>query len=342
MQSRTEDRIEMPLIFKFAVLPLFFPGIAILLVWDIRSELSALVTWMMLLLPLLGIWMVLRMRKPLLAFDKTHVEFQSTSLLGGRVRLRLREIRSVTEAPLQLALGARGAQAHSAGARAFHFRMSDGTEHTLRIGMTPELVDRARALIERHLADNGIDLSLTGDESTDPASPRPGEHSAIDYAVIFGVLGAFMLFTLEYFFLAEEYYAGATPWVLIFVVTAAVSILVVGAFRKYAESREDLAKIALVAIVSAGFLSYALLPRINKWTDGEGLQVIEYTLGADRVWHATDPDLPTFDFGGRDKFWDAIEPGTRKQFDLRRGGLGFWQINMARLYAEQKNFYLSR
>jgi hypothetical protein len=44
-----------------------------------------------------------------------------------------------------------------------------------------------------------------------------------------------------------------------------------------------------------------------------------------------------FDIDSR--YWNQFEPGDVKDFQLREGGLGFAQINMAPIYAEQRAFY---
>jgi hypothetical protein len=218
------------------------------------------------------------------------------------------------------------------GVPEFRFKMHDGRVHVLRRRLTSDQMERAELLLERYLPGKLI----TRSSSSDSAS---GVHSKLDYVVLSGVLTAFLLFTLEYFFLAEEYYAGGKPWALIVCITVISTALVVGAAGKSASKREDLKKVAVASLMGLGLLTYAILPRMNQWTDRDGLQPIEYTLGEDRVWRADDAELPTFEFGGQGSFWDAIPTGTQKRFDLRKGGLGFWQINMARLYEQQKAYY---
>jgi len=340
MQSHSEDQISVPLILKLALLPMVSP--ALLILWlpaDVRAELTTVTVAMMVLLSLIAVWLLWKLRKPLLAFDHSHVEFQTQSYLARRVRLRLDDIRAVEEKPLQVGFGLRGAQAHAGGAREFRFRLRSGSTHSLRMGITPDFVQRTRELIRRHLQGRDINLALGDEASDDAVIDDRNAHSMLDYAVLFALLGGFMLFTVEYFFLAEEYYAGGAPWTLILGCTLIASALTTFALRSHAESSEDRAKIALVAVATFGFLAYALLPRINLWTDGGGLFTFEYTLGADRVWRAQDETLPTFAFGDRGEFWESFEPGDRREFDLRNGGLGFWQINMKRIYDDQRAYY---
>ena len=87
--------------------------------------------------------------------------------------------------------------------------------------------------------------------------------------------------------------------------------------------------------------SIPFLLRANAWTDPIGLQDYSYTLAAQDTWVAAEdvPDL-VFDIGS--DYWEQFEPGDSKSFELRFGGLGFYQINMLPVYAEQRAFYASQ
>jgi len=103
-------------------------------------------------------------------------------------------------------------------------------------------------------------------------------------------------------------------------------------------------KIILVLLMSfsAALLTYPLLLRMNEWTDDKGLQEYSYTMNDDRLWQADDQNLqlPKLEFEIKSsEYWNQFEIGTVKQFEIRKGGLGFYQLNMAPVYVDQRAFY---
>lgn len=38
-------------------------------------------------------------------------------------------------------------------------------------------------------------------------------------------------------------------------------------------------------------------------------------------------------------WWRQYEPGDTHTFELRRGGLAIWQVNMSRIYDDQQRYY---
>ena len=62
-------------------------------------------------------------------------------------------------------------------------------------------------------------------------------------------------------------------------------------------------------------------------------------LGRASIREESVPDL-VFDISS--EYWDQYAPGDTKSFELRFGGLGFYQVNMVPVYAEQRAFYNSQ
>ncbi len=65
------------------------------------------------------------------------------------------------------------------------------------------------------------------------------------------------------------------------------------------------------------------------------------TLHRNSIWVA-DEKVPNLVFDIGSGYWRQFEPGDSKTFELRMGGLGFYQVNMRPIYAEQKEFYRSQ
>ena len=62
------------------------------------------------------------------------------------------------------------------------------------------------------------------------------------------------------------------------------------------------------------------------------------TLADADTWVAEE-EVPDLVFDISSEYWEQFTPGDTKSFELRFGGLGFYQINMNAIYAEQRAFY---
>ncbi|MCK7509538.1 MAG: hypothetical protein MZV70_39540 [Desulfobacterales bacterium] len=48
---------------------------------------------------------------------------------------------------------------------------------------------------------------------------------------------------------------------------------------------------------------------------------------------------PALEFPGHHEYWAQFKPGSVHQFELRRGGLGFYQLNMRPLEKALREYY---
>jgi hypothetical protein len=99
----------------------------------------------------------------------------------------------------------------------------------------------------------------------------------------------------------------------------------------------------VVAILSGGAFGVALYPgllRINQFTDSEGLQTYQYQMREPAHFIPGRDSLPEIRFPERHReFWSRYAPGYTQEFELRKGGLGFYQINMQPIYDRIDDFY---
>lgn len=102
----------------------------------------------------------------------------------------------------------------------------------------------------------------------------------------------------------------------------------------------------VVAVLSGGAFGAALYPgllRINQLTDTEGLQTYEYKMIKPAYFVPEQDGLPELRFSARHReFWSQYPPGSTQEFELRKGGLGFYQINMTPIYDRMRNYYENR
>ncbi len=180
---------------------------------------------------------------------------------------------------------------------------------------------------------------LTEYSAGDEAVEDSLQNADLPSKVIAGLfVAAIAYFIVDSFFGLEEYYVGIPPWQWLFVIGLFGAI---AAWLALNSGRTRLAQASLIAILFGGGMAMAAYPgllRLNAWLDPNGLVNYEYTLGSNDTWSTTAgaPDL-IFDIDSR--YWKQFEPGDVKDFQVRDGGLGFAQVNMAPIYVEQRAFY---
>jgi hypothetical protein len=86
--------------------------------------------------------------------------------------------------------------------------------------------------------------------------------------------------------------------------------------------------------------SASLCPRLNEATDTEGLSTYEYRLTEYVVFSPEDPNLPVLRFPGDADYWRQFKLGTTHRFELRKGGLGFHQVDMRPVHAKMREYFI--
>lgn len=142
--------------------------------------------------------------------------------------------------------------------------------------------------------------------------------------------------------LGSETYARAAPFGINLAAGLVAALL---AWRWLKASAVPATESAGVALLIGCVLAAALYPgllRINQLTDRDGLAAHPYTLAADLSLRPLERDLPVLRFPRYADYWAHFTPGSRHEFHLRHGGLGFWQIDLAPVKADMRAWYASR
>lgn len=156
---------------------------------------------------------------------------------------------------------------------------------------------------------------------------------AVILLAVIGLYGAVDLIALD------ETYAGFFPW------TTWISGGVVAAALSYLWlSRAKLpfviaAVLSLMLGLDTGFAMYPGLLRLNRFTDTAGAQPHEYVLREYVRLEPRETGLPVIDFNQGREYWRQFQPGASYTLYLRRGGLGFYQLDLAPVYAATRAFY---
>ncbi len=140
-------------------------------------------------------------------------------------------------------------------------------------------------------------------------------------------------------FLLQETYA-ERPFYEFYAITGILLTIIVGVWLLRAQVPR-VESLTLAVLVGAG-LAVALYPgllRINAISDPSGLQEYAYVLESNQTFKAVDMGLPALHFERDREYWAQFELGSIHHFELRNGGLGFYQLNVAPVYAALKEFY---
>jgi len=101
--------------------------------------------------------------------------------------------------------------------------------------------------------------------------------------------------------------------------------------------------VSILAGAAFGAALYVGLLRINELTDAEGLVKYEYRMTQLASFAPVQDGLPELRFSKHErKFWSSYELGQVETFELRKGGLDFYQIDMRPVRERMRNFYEQR
>jgi hypothetical protein len=166
------------------------------------------------------------------------------------------------------------------------------------------------------------------------SSPRTN----VAMIVFLGLLAYALIDTLY----LEEIYAGDYPWAIWAGAGLIAGIL---AQRWIAGPKiPGVVSTGLAAMLGLGTAAalYPGLLRLNQWTDGTGLVAHEYVLREYVRLAPAAGDLPEVTFTRYHDYWSQFPLGSTHRLYLRRGGLGFYQLDEApvieavRAYHEKK------
>ncbi len=146
-------------------------------------------------------------------------------------------------------------------------------------------------------------------------------------------------FVCDFYFWASEYYVQNPPYIIIAFIAICLSFASYVYLRKREPERTDSKIYALLACIGFALFIYTLIPRINIATDNDGLNDYVYILDEDNVWQSMQGYPSVNVYLSQSKYWKQFKPGDKYTFQLRKGGLGIWLVNMENVYEEQKRFY---
>ena len=143
------------------------------------------------------------------------------------------------------------------------------------------------------------------------------------------IFATLMAYGLTDLILNHETYASRPPYGLFSLIGLLVAVVAVRWLSQGKIPPAERAGLAIVLGLTCGAAAYPALLRVNQLTDRAGLQTYLYRLQGDGSLVPVQDGPPTLAFPRYADYWASFGIGSVHQFRLRKGGLDFYQIDMA-------------
>ena len=153
------------------------------------------------------------------------------------------------------------------------------------------------------------------------------------------VFAALASYTLTDLVKNTETYAAQPPYGWFAFAGLLVAILVARSLRKGKIPLPESVVLGVLLGTLFGASLYPGLLRINQLTDTTGLWSYRYRLQAGGSLTPLRVGPPVLTFPRFADYWTSFEVGSVHEFHLRKGGLGFYQIDMAPVNKAMRRYY---
>jgi hypothetical protein len=165
-----------------------------------------------------------------------------------------------------------------------------------------------------------------------------GSHSAtMVFTISLFVLLAYAI--VDTFFVFSDVYIDSPPLNLF---VSGGLVFAVVAFLVMHRAKIPMYIIISLALMNGVAFAAAMHPgllRINQLTDNDGLREFTYIREANNIYSPEQPGTPAISMQQPYEYWAQFQPGSRYVFLLRRGQLGFWQLNESSLIESYREFF---
>jgi len=194
------------------------------------------------------------------------------------------------------------------------------------------------SLIIRYIDENvralAIDRQEIGGNQPFALDKHPRTRAIV---VAFFVMGLYALF--DGLFIGKEVYVEA-PFYAFYVISGIVGAGIAMLWQQRGNvPRVESAVLAILLGISIGLAEIPGLLRLNALTDTSGIQSYDYELVSHGTFRSTRPGLPDIHFIKYPDYWAQFQVGQQQVFNLRKGGLDFWQLDMAPVYSAMRDYY---
>jgi len=142
--------------------------------------------------------------------------------------------------------------------------------------------------------------------------------------------------------LNHETYASQPPYGFFALIGLLVAVVAGRWLRQGKIPPTESAGLAIVLGLTFAAAAYPALLRVNQLTDTAGLQTYLYRLQADGLLAPVQDGPPKLAFPRHKDYWASFRIGSVHEFYLRKGGLDFYQIDMAPINDEIRKYFRER
>lgn len=156
------------------------------------------------------------------------------------------------------------------------------------------------------------------------------------------VVGFFVLLFYalgDSFFIGNEVYAEEPPYSF-FAASGLLAALLAAVWMR--SGGVPVAENVFVSLLFGAVLGAAAYPgalRVNAFTDLDGLRSYEYQLSPEMTLKPFTDGLPVLAFPHYSDYWSQFKRDSIHEFELRHGGLGFYQLNMQPVNTAMRAYY---
>jgi hypothetical protein len=210
------------------------------------------------------------------------------------------------------------------------------------VGSRPYVIDAAidESPLMRYITKAAPDLKIgRGQNIAGMSFALERSPQALIAVVALFAFGGYAL--IDGLFIRSEAYVD-TPFYLSYTLLAILVAIVAGAWlRRSSVPVLESSVLAVMLGAAVGAAAYPGTLRINALTDSAGLKTYEYVRAADGSYSPPKADLPRLSFSDYGEYWGQFADGSTYEFQLRQGGLGFYQLNMVPVKAAMRAYYRS-
>ena len=154
------------------------------------------------------------------------------------------------------------------------------------------------------------------------------------------VLGAYAV--MDTYFIVDEAYADGPFYAAYAAAGVLLALLTSSVLRARAVPRIEAAAMSVLLGAAFAFALYPGLLRLNALTDRDGFHTYSYHNQRPMQFQPAQSHLPTLHFASYPEYWSQFGEGDEYKFEIRRGGLHFYQVNMRPITSAMQKFYQSR
>jgi len=196
------------------------------------------------------------------------------------------------------------------------FRPARDREYILR--------EAEQSTVVRYAREAGVRVAVSEAQGVSNFVLEDHRHALAAAVLVLLLVGYWVADFVNY----DETYAVEPPLVLFMLAGAIASLAGLVWLGTAGVPRAPTLVLSLLLAVATGLALYPGALRLNQATDSEGLRAYEYRLTAYVVFSPADTKLPVLSFSGDAEYWGQFKLGTAYSFELRKGGLGIYQVNM--------------